>query len=144
MAYCTKQDLWDRYGEAEITQASDSHDNDGVENTEAITAAINDATDLINQFLRLRFVLPLVCVPSSIKLICCEIARYLLHDNLPTEEITIRYQDAVKRLQMLRDRDMMLYDETCGDVFTELTSNQVVVKSRSQIYTPTIMGKIFP
>lgn len=142
MAYCTKQDLWDRFGEGEITQASDSHDNDGLENLEAITAAINDATDTINEYLALRYVLPLSCVPSSIKSICCDIARYLLHDNKATEEIAERYGYAIERLKLLADRKTSLYDAICGDVFVEATPNRVVVVSRKRVYTDDILARM--
>lgn len=142
MAYCTKQDLWDRFGEEEITQASD-HDSDGIENTEAIDAAIKDAADIINQYLNSRYILPLTCIPDTLLGLSCNIARYLLHDNRATETIIARYQEALKMLGLLRSREIDLYDAVCGDVFTERTANQVTVIARERVYTPALMGKIF-
>lgn len=140
MAYCNQQDLWDRFGVAEITQASD-HDNDGLENIEAIDAAITDATAIINRYLYRRYVLPLACIPAELIGLACDIARYRLHDNRATEQIKIRYDAAIASLEMYRKRELDLFDEVCGDVFAEIDGKGPVVKARAQVFTDAIFCK---
>ncbi|MEJ1358344.1 MAG: DUF1320 domain-containing protein [Candidatus Sedimenticola sp. (ex Thyasira tokunagai)] len=98
MAYCTQQNLIDRYGEIELIQLSD-HDGVGEIDTDVLDRAISDAEGEIDGHLGGRFQLPISPLPKSLQRIACDIARYYLYDDNATEQVTKRYNDAVKFLQ---------------------------------------------
>ena len=63
-----------------------------------INRALADATSEIDAHLLGRYELPLAAPPAMIKLKCADIARYLLHDDHPTEQVKQRYEDAMRYL----------------------------------------------
>lgn len=63
-----------------------------------INQVINDASGEIDAHLESKYQLPLSTVPLKLEQVCCDIARYALYDDQPTEHITKRYDDAVKYL----------------------------------------------
>lgn len=70
---------------------------------ESVTArALSDATDLINQYLRVRYSVPVSPVPPTLRRVCGDLAMYALStDNgLLTDDKRRRYEDA---LRLLRD-----------------------------------------
>lgn len=93
MAYCTEQNLIDRFGEAEIRQLSDRHNTGGID-SDVIARAIEDADGEINGYLGGRFTLPLANVPSVLVRVACDVARYYLYDDAASEQVTRRYTDA--------------------------------------------------
>ncbi len=76
MAYATVDDMILRFGEAEMARAStpDGQDVTGVQ-PERIQTALNDASALIDSFLRKRYHVPLQAVPDEINRACCMMAR---------------------------------------------------------------------
>lgn len=99
MAYCTKQDLIVRFGIDELIQLTDPE----VEsvNDDTISRAITDAEATINAHLQVRYTLPLPNVPAFLTRVACEIARYMLYQDRATEEVTRRYEGAMKTLESL-------------------------------------------
>ena len=57
MAYCTTDNLIDRYGADELLRLTD-RDNNGFIDEQAVSAAIEDASDLIDGYLGGRYTLP--------------------------------------------------------------------------------------
>lgn len=75
---------------------------------ERIEAAITDATDLVNNYLRVLYAVPLAVAPSTVKEIMVRIVRYMLHDERATTEIIARYREAMQWLADIRDGKMVL------------------------------------
>ncbi len=98
MAYATKQDMIDRFGEAELIELTDD-DGLAIDDVEVDTA-LSDASELIDSILGVRYVLPLAPVPGILVTYTCDIARYELHDELPGEHVTAKRDFAI---QMLKD-----------------------------------------
>lgn len=73
-----------------------------------INRALGDATSEINAHLLGRYQLPLKAVPAMIKLKCADIARYLLHDDHPTEQVKQRYEDAMRYLHKVANGQVSL------------------------------------
>lgn len=73
-----------------------------------INRALADATSEINAHLQGRYQLPLVTPPEMIKLKCADIARYLLHDDHPTEQVKQRYEDAMRYLNKVANGQISL------------------------------------
>lgn len=73
-----------------------------------IAAIITSATELVDNFLRGRYPVPLDNPPSTIREIMVRVTRYLLHDERATSEIRDRYKEAMAWLQAIADGTMNL------------------------------------
>jgi len=69
----------------------------------SINEALQDATEEINGYIGGRYPLPLPNVPSNLNRMACDIARYRLYYQQPTEEVRNRYKDAIKFLERVQD-----------------------------------------
>lgn len=92
MAYITRTDLKDRYGEAEIAQ------RESMLPAGAVDRAISDADAEIDGYLAGRYAVPLSPVPTLIQRLACDIARYRLLGGAAGEEARARYKDASRVL----------------------------------------------
>ena len=95
--YATEADLVARFGN-EIDQLKQM-----LPSQSAIDDAIQDATEEINGHIGGRYPLPLPNVPSNLKRMACDIARYRLYFQQPTEEVRQRYEDAIAFLKRVAD-----------------------------------------
>ncbi|BBL70331.1 gp436 family protein [Methylogaea oryzae] len=107
MAYAVKQDLIDRYGEAELIQLTDRASLGIIDDT-VLGQAIGDAAAEIDGYLSGRYQLPLASVPSVLVRIACDIARYRLYDQAAAEQVTKRYDDAVAMLRSIAKGELSL------------------------------------
>lgn len=73
-----------------------------------IEDAIAAAQDLVDNFLRGRYLLPLAVAPSTVTEIMVRVARYTLHNERASDEIVERYKEAMKWLQAIADGSMVL------------------------------------
>jgi len=97
MPYATQQDLIDRFGADELIQLTDD-DNAGVINTDRVTQVLGDASTRIDGYLASRYTLPLTTVPPALTQYACDIARYILAKDTPTDTMSARYDEAIKFL----------------------------------------------
>ena len=95
--YATEPDLVARFGE-EIGNLKLM-----VSNHTFVDDAIQDATEEINGHIGGSYPLPLPNVPSNLKRMACDIARYRLYFEQPTEEVRKRYEDAIAFLKRVAD-----------------------------------------
>ncbi|WP_131667377.1 gp436 family protein [Psychrobacter pygoscelis] len=93
-AYATRNDLINRYSMTEVLELESMHGN----GSETISAALSDATTVMNGYLAKRYRLPLNPA-ADLKIYCCDIARYHLYKNQATDEVRNRYKDAIKWLE---------------------------------------------
>lgn len=98
MAYATRQNIVDLYGEDALFAAD--RDGDGVTEDAAIDAALARASSEIDTYIGVRYELPLAANPDSLIQPCVDIALYrLAHDAAArSDEDRTRYEDAVKFL----------------------------------------------
>lgn len=99
-AYCTPDDLIQRFGATEVAQLVPLAP--GMEDTEAVQRACDDATDIVNGYLAARHTLPLSSVPRILNRLTLAIARYELHlggDRQPTEQVKQNRDDAIAFLK---------------------------------------------
>jgi phage gp36-like protein len=73
-----------------------------------IDEAISDAGQEVDGYIGHRYKLPSSPVPTLIKRLAANIARYHLHDDAATEDIQRRYKDAIRTLETVRDGRMSL------------------------------------
>lgn len=96
--YASLADLIARAGEAEIRQTADRN-RDGTADTDVVNAALTDADNLINGYLRARYSLPLATTPALVKTWATSIARYFLHRNGAPDYVEKDYKDAIVALK---------------------------------------------
>lgn len=102
MAYCTLQELIDRYSRRMLVDASDRGDDATGEIDEAlIDRAIADADAAIDGFLKVRYRLPLTSVPDLVRDLSLQIAIYKAHAHVVTDKIRDDYKYALKTLEQI-------------------------------------------
>jgi phage gp36-like protein len=79
MAYATEANLTARFGAEEVGNVAD-RDGDGSNDTDAVTNALADASNLIDSFIGERYDLPLSSPPDILEHCCSDIAMYYLGD----------------------------------------------------------------
>jgi phage gp36-like protein len=94
--YATEANLVARFG-GEIDELKLMHASAST----AVQDALQDATEEINGYIGGRYPLPLPNVPSNLERMACDIARYRLYFQQPTEEVRKRYEDAVSFLKLV-------------------------------------------
>lgn len=92
MEYAATQDLEARYGVDEIAMLGQTVGVGGV------VQALQDATEEADSYVGVRYTLPLPSAPAPLKVAVCDIARFRLYKDRPTEEVTYRYERAIKWL----------------------------------------------
>jgi phage gp36-like protein len=96
--YATRNDLEARFGEGELQQLEMMQT---VGNS--IEEALQDASEEIDSYIAVKYVLPLPSIPSTLKRIACNIARYRLYFQQPTEEVENRYKAEIDFLKRIAD-----------------------------------------
>lgn len=93
--YAVRQDMIDRFGEAEIRQLTDRRDPlAGAIDDTVLTEALEDADGLIDSFLAGRYTLPLADVPKILKRYACDIARFYLYRDNAGDAVKSAYEAA--------------------------------------------------
>jgi len=102
MAYATLQDLQTRFGEAELVERTDRAGGQVIDAAVA-QRALDDASAEIDGYLSVRYAVPVSPAPALLVTLCCDIARYRLHQPVAAEGIRSAYQDAVRSLRDIAD-----------------------------------------
>lgn len=95
MLYATRTDLEDRFSTDEIEVLNGTVGAGGVEQ------ALQDAAEEADSYVAVRYAVPLPSVPAPLKVAVCDIARFRLYKDRPTDEVKYRYEQAVKWLKAL-------------------------------------------
>lgn len=98
MGYVTQATLTDRFGEDEMIALADRN-RDGTPDSAVVEQAITDASAEIDSYLGTRYSVPLTTTPDAVKSACADIARYRLADERPLEEVSKRYDAAIRFLR---------------------------------------------
>ena len=122
--YATKNDLDARFGEGEIQQLEAMQT---VANS--IEEALQDASEEIDSYIAVRYNIPLPETPSTLRRIACNIARYRLYFQQPTEEIENRYKAEIDFLKRVAD----------GKAVLNVLNAQNEVTEEKPVNSPTTM-----
>lgn len=106
--YAEREDLTKRFGEAEIASLEDLNGT-GSPDPGVSSGALADATGEVDSYLGVRYALPLPSCPIPLMLAVCDIARYRLYKDRPTEQVTYRYEQALKWLGKLSHGTVTLF-----------------------------------
>ncbi len=122
--YATRADMEARFGVNEISNLKAMQT---VEN--AIEQALQDAAEEIDSYVAVKYQLPLPEVPSTLKRIACNIARYRLYFQRPTEEVENRYKAEIDFLKRIAD----------GKATLNILNTQNQVTNEKPVQTPSTM-----
>lgn len=99
--YATEEDMIKRFGnEVENLKAMLPEG--------AIAEALQDATEEIDSYVAVKYSLPLPSIPSTLQRIACNIARYRLYFQQPTDEVENRYKAEIDYLKRIADGKAVL------------------------------------
>lgn len=105
MAYATVSDMVSRFGQAEMIRLSASGpDLPGAPDAARIGVALDDATALIESYLRARYLVPLNPVPREVVRACCILARCDLQqggEGVPSDEVRRERDATLKWLESM-------------------------------------------
>ena len=93
MPYATRDDLLERFGEAEITQ------RESMLPTGAADKTLQDASADIDAYLSPCYPTPVDAPSPTLNRMCCDIARYYLAGDSASEDARRRYADAIAALR---------------------------------------------
>lgn len=92
MGYVTRSDLESRFSAEEVLNLEE------VVGTGGVAQALQDAAEEADSYVAVRYTLPLPSIPAPLKVAVCDIARFRLYKDRPTEEVKYRYEQATKWL----------------------------------------------
>ncbi|SPL70311.1 DUF1320 domain-containing protein [Acinetobacter stercoris] len=117
--YATEQDLYLRFGQ-EIENLKSMLPEES-----SIEEILQDAIDEINGHIGGRYSLPLPNVPTNLKRMACDIARYRLYFQKPSEEVRQRYEDAIYFLKRVADNKahLQIISETDQTIIDDQPKN---------------------
>ncbi len=104
MAYVTKQDMVERFGELDIVRLTDRESRPPKVIVDAVLdRAITDAVGVAEGYVRKAYALPLASIPAALSRAVADIAFYYLHGRASGDKdspVAVGYRDA---LAWLRD-----------------------------------------
>lgn len=98
MAYATLTDLETNFGKVEINQLTD-RDSNGINDAGVADKELDNATSKINTYLANKYTTPITDVSDYLNKVTCDIARYYLHKDRATEQVTKNYNNAIMWLK---------------------------------------------
>ncbi len=112
MAYATVEEMIGRFGEAEMMRLTTPANADLVAVQSApAKVALEDASAVIDTFLRKRYRAPLDVAPKEIKRACCILARYDLatgEQKQPSETMVAERKETLAWLKQIASGDVVL------------------------------------
>lgn len=127
MTYRTQADLVREFGAVELVQLTDRDEPPtGEIDAERVAKAIETAAAEINVYLEGRYSLPLASVPTVLRRVAVDMARYFLHIDITEDHpVAQRYARQVKLLRGIADGTLSLGLDTSGAVQTPADTVQV-------------------
>lgn len=133
--YATEADMVKRFAD-DIEELKLMHADAAV----SINEALQDAAEEINGYIGGRYPLPLPNVPSNLNRMACDIARYRLYYQQPTEEVRNRYKDAIKFLERVQDEKAHLQIQTATN---EIVDDQPKGRPTTMPIGTSYIGGVF-
>ena len=139
--YATEADLKTRFGAQVIDDLKLGREG-GADPVDVVQVALQDAEEEINGYIGSRYSLPLASVPSNLKRIACDIARYRLYTEDPLEHITKLYDDAIAFLKRVQDKkaDLQIIDEQSKEIIDDAPTNTPSTAPVGTTYTGGVFG----
>lgn len=98
MPYADSSQMTARFGTTELARITDK-ENATTLDIAVLNDALDDASAEIDGYIGARYSLPLTSVPERLVIVCCDIARWYLYDEMPTDIVKERYENAIRFLR---------------------------------------------
>lgn len=136
--YATEADLIERFGANAVENLKLMHENPD----KAVQVALSDAAEEINGYIGRRYALPIQNVPSNLKRIACDIARYRLYFQQPTEHVENLYNQAISFLKRVQDNkaDLQIMDAQSNEVLDDDLKGRPSVAPIGTTYRGGVFG----
>ncbi|MDH1007421.1 DUF1320 domain-containing protein [Pseudomonas nicosulfuronedens] len=142
MRYCTRQDIGQAIPEMTLLQLSNDDPAAEQPNESVIEEAVRQAEELVDGYLRGRYVLPLDPVPTVLRDAVVYLARHWLYQRRPEgavpDAVKDSRKDTIKLLETIRDGVVTL-GMPSGQAAPE--PGEVKVRSRSQQFGDDLWGR---
>jgi phage gp36-like protein len=143
MPYCTLDDILAAMPEQDLIELTDDAPTAEMVDTLRVEAAIAGAGELIDGYLRGRYVLPLSPVPLLLNTLAVDITRYRLYGLririTPAEMVVQSYKDAIKLLEQIQVGKVSLGTEAIGGGVAPATGG-VQVTAPDRVFTRENLG----
>jgi len=102
MAYATKADIDELYGEDLLIRVAD-YDRDGTPDDEVVARGLQAADEVCNAYLSAQYAIPVTPTPGVVRTCAIDIAVYkiALGRGGRTDEMRVRYEDALSLLEKI-------------------------------------------
>lgn len=113
--YATIDDINELYGVDLLKRIAD-HNKDGTPDPEVVEMGLQAADDECNAYIGAYYPVPLDPIPGIVKRCAIDIAVYTIaHGRIQrTDEMRLRYEDAIKRLKMIAEGKISVGTPTDG------------------------------
>lgn len=142
MRYCTRQDIGQAIPEMTLLQLSNDDSAAEQPNESVIEEAVRQAEELVDGYLRGRYVLPLDPVPTVLRDAVVYLARQWLYQRRPEgavpDAVKDSRKDTIKLLETIRD-GMVTLGMPSGHAAPE--PGEVKVRSRRQQFGDDLWGR---
>ncbi|WP_448680575.1 gp436 family protein [Pseudomonas nicosulfuronedens] len=142
MRYCTRQDIGQAIPEMTLLQLSNDDPAAEQPNESVIEEAVRQAEELVDGYLRGRYVLPLDPVPTVLRDAVVYLARHWLYQRRPEgavpDAVKDSRKDTIKLLETIRDGVVTL-GMPSGQAAPE--PGEVKVRSRRQQFSDDVWGR---
>lgn len=142
MRYCTRQDIGQAIPEMTLLQLSNDDPAAEQPNESVIEEAVRQAEELVDGYLRGRYVLPLDPVPTVLRDAVVYLARHWLYQRRPEgavpDAVKDSRKDTIKLLETIRDGVVTL-GMPSGQAAPE--PGEVKVRSRRQQFGDDLWGR---
>ncbi len=138
MSYASQQNLTDRFGNDELLQLTDrATPPTGTIDATVVAEALADADAIIDSYIGKRYDLPLASTPIRLIAVGCDLARYSLYKDDPTETVAARHTDAIKWLRDISTGAAVL--DVAGSP-PAAAGDQVRISAPARTFTKTTLG----
>lgn len=138
MGYAARVDLERRFSVEEIANLEDNAEPG------AVNEALSDADEEANSYVAVRYGLPLPSVPKPLKVAVCDIARFRLYKDRPTEEVKYRYEKALEWLKgVARGSILLTFDPPLTPGQEEVTTNPATpygLRDTGEIFSDAVLA----
>jgi phage gp36-like protein len=134
VAYAKVKDFTAHFGDDEALQLTDLANQGQADNT-LLLLSLQDAADEINSYLSRAYKLPLPvsAIVAPLIRVSCDVARYRLYKDRPTEEVTTRYKLAMSWLKdVAQGTAVIVFDPPLDETQKDLTQIPQTVSSGYQ------------
>jgi phage gp36-like protein len=134
VTYALKTDMQAEFGDTELAQLTD-RSNGTVTDDTVLTDALTRADSEINSYIAQRYSLPFASVPTRLRDIACDIARYYLFDARAPQIVQDRYKNAVAWLKDVAGGRALVGVDASSNLIPNASGAAVSIQASTPVFT---------